>query len=79
MTELGIGTERLLGFIERIERLETERSSLGEDVTEVFSEAKAMGLNVKAMRVVIKLRKLDKSDRDEQQHIVDLYTKALEM
>lgn len=79
MTELGIGTERLLGFIERIESLETERASLGEDVTEVFSEAKAMGLNVKAMRVVIKLRKLDKSDRDEQQHIVDLYTKALEM
>ena len=75
----GIASERLRTIIERIEHLEEEKSALAEDIREVFSEAKSAGFNVKILRQVIRLRKLDNSDREEQEAILDLYKRALDM
>ena len=75
----GIAAERLRSFIDRIERLEEEKASLAADIREVFGEAKASGFDTKVMRQVLKLRKLDQQDRQEQEHLLDLYLRALEM
>ncbi|MEK9677070.1 MAG: DUF2312 domain-containing protein [Rhodospirillaceae bacterium] len=75
----GIVGERLQSFIERIERLEEEKMALSEDVKEVYSEAKSAGFDIKIMRQVIRLRKLNSSDRREQEELLDLYKNALGM
>ncbi len=75
----GIAGERLQSFIERIERLEEEKTALSEDVKEVYSEAKSAGFDIKIMRQVIRLRKLNSSDRREQEELLDLYKNALGM
>ncbi len=75
----GIAGERLRAFIERIERLEEEKAALAADVREVYSEAKGTGFDVKTMRQVIRLRKMDRDDRQEQEHLLDLYKRALGM
>ena len=73
----GIAVERLRSFIERIERLEEEKAALAADVREVYAEAKSTGFDVKIMRQVIRLRKMDRNDREEQEHLLDLYKQAL--
>ena len=75
----GIASERLRTIIERVERLEEEKAALAEDIREIFSEAKVAGFDVKILRQVIRLRKLDSSDRQEQEAILDLYKRALDM
>ena len=75
----GIASDRLRTIIERVERLEEEKAALAEDIKEIFSEAKAAGFDVKILRQVIRLRKLDSSDRQEQEAILDLYKRALDM
>lgn len=70
---------QLRSFVERIERLEEEKASLGKDITEVYNEAKGMGFDTKIMREVVKLRKLDKAERQERDAILDLYKSALGM
>ena len=75
----GIVSERLRTIIERIERLEEEKSALAEDIREIFSEAKSAGFDIKILRQVIRLRKLDNSDRQEQEAMLDLYKRALDM
>ena len=73
----GIAVERLRSFIERIERLEEEKAALAADIREVYAEAKSTGFDVKIMRQVIRLRKMDRDDRQEQEHLLDLYKQAL--
>ena len=75
----GIEVDRLRSLIERIERLEEEKSGIQSDIRDIFSEAKSSGFDVKAMRAVFKLRKLSVADRDEQDLILDCYRKALEI
>ncbi len=75
----GIAGERLRSLVERIERLEDEKAALAADVREVFAEAKADGYDVKVMRQVIKLRKMDHADRAEQEEVLALYKHALGM
>jgi uncharacterized protein (UPF0335 family) len=75
----GIAGERLKSFIERIERLEEEKRTLAEDIKEVFSEAKGVGFDVKTMRQIIKIRKTDQEDLDEQEALLDTYKRALGM
>ena len=75
----GIAVERLRSLIERIERLEEEKKELGNDISSVFAEAKSAGFDVKIMRIVLKLRKMNAADRDNQEFLVDTYRKALEM
>ena len=75
----GVAGERLKSLIERIERLEEEKAALAEDVREVYSEAKGSGFDIKIMRQIVRLRKLDSSDRQEQEAILDTYMAALGM
>ena len=75
----GVAGERLKSFIERIERLEEEKKALAEDIKEVFSEAKGVGFDVKIMRQIIRIRKRDKDDLDEEESLLDVYKRALGM
>lgn len=75
----GIAADRLRSFIERIERLEEEKAALTSDIREVYAEAKGNGFDTKVMRQVVRLRKLDSSDRAEQEELLDLYKRALGM
>jgi uncharacterized protein (UPF0335 family) len=79
MAKSGFAKEHLKSFIERIERLEEEKAALAADIREVYSEAKGTGFDVKIMRQVVRLRKLDTADRQEQDAILDLYLSALGM
>ena len=73
----GIAAERLRSFIERIERLEEEKAALAGDIREVYAEAKATGFDVRTIRQVVRLRKLDRDARHEQEHLLDLYKRAV--
>ena len=75
----GVSAERLRAFVQRIVRLEEEKSALAGDIREVYSEAKGTGYDVKVLRQVIRLRKMDKTDRAEQEAVLDTYMRALEM
>ena len=75
----GIAGERLRSFIERIERLEEEKRTLAEDIKEVFAEAKGSGFETKIMRQIIRIRRMDKDDVDEQETLLDIYKRALGM
>jgi len=73
----GVAAERLKSFIERIERLEEEKAALTSDIREIYSEAKGSGFDTKVMRQIVRLRKMEDADRQEQQAILDTYKKAL--
>lgn len=75
----GIAADRLRTIIERIERLEEEKAALAADIRDVYAEAKGAGFDVKVLRQIIRLRKLDQADRKEQEEILDLYLRALDM
>lgn len=68
---------RLRDYIERIERLEEEKKDVQGDIKEVYAEAKAAGFDKKALKAVIKLRKMDAASRDEYSDAVDNYMNAL--
>ncbi len=76
-SDKGISAQRLKSFIERIERLEGERAALGADIREVYGEAKSTGYDPKIMRQVVKLRKMDASDRQEQESLLQVYLDAV--
>ena len=75
----GISTDRLRSFIERIEHLEEEKSFLAADIREIYAEAKENGFDAKIIRMIIRLRKMDQADRQEQEQILDLYKRALDL
>ncbi|MBL0941590.1 MAG: DUF2312 domain-containing protein [Alphaproteobacteria bacterium] len=80
MTDIGgISSNHLRQFIERIERLEEDKSVVSEDIREVYAEAKANGFDAKIMRQVIKLRKMDSAERSEGEVLLNLYLSALGM
>jgi len=71
------GRERLRQTVAKIERLEEEKKEVAEAIKEVYAEAKALGFDTKALRAVIRLRKIDKADREEQELMLDTYLLAL--
>ena len=73
----GVDPGRLKSLIQRIEKLEEEKTALAGDIKEVYSEAKSAGYDVKIIRQVIRIRKMDKADRAEQDELVDLYLNAV--
>lgn len=75
----GLSPEHLKQFIERLERLEKEKQDLMEDIREVFREAKGNGFDVKTMRAILKIRKKDPSDIEEEEYLLDTYKRALGM
>jgi uncharacterized protein (UPF0335 family) len=79
MAKSGFAKEHLRSFIERIERLEEEKKALADDIREVYSEAKGTGFDTGVMRQVVRLRKMESADRQEQEAMLDLYLGALGM
>jgi len=75
----GIGADQLRSFIERIEHLETEKDAIGEDIKEVYAEAKSEGFDTKIMRQVIRIRKMNEADLQEQEELIEVYKRALGM
>lgn len=73
----GIAADRLRSFIERIERLEEEKAGLTADIREVYAEAKGTGFDSKVMRQIVRLRKMDSADRQEQEALLDVYRRAI--
>lgn len=75
----GIAGDQLKSYIERIERLEAEKAELAADIREVFAEAKGNGFDVKIMRQLLKLRKMDRDEAAEQETLLDVYKRAIGM
>jgi uncharacterized protein (UPF0335 family) len=75
----GIAADRLRSIVERIKRLEEERKELGSDIKDIYAEAKSAGLDVKALRAVIGIRKRDSADVEEHELLVNLYRATLGM
>jgi len=73
----GVAGTRLKAFIERIERLNEEKSDIVEDTKDVYTEAKAVGFDVKTIRKVIKLRSMDTEKRSEEDRLLALYKSAI--
>ena len=69
---------RILSFIERIEHIDEELKALSEGKKEVFSEAKGEGFDVKVLKEILRLRKQDEDERDEQESLLDLYMRAIQ-
>ncbi|MEI9428655.1 DUF2312 domain-containing protein [Mesorhizobium sp. Cs1299R1N3] len=78
-TSQTVAAGQLRALIERIERLEEEKKTVGDDIKEVFAEAKGTGFDTKAIRKIIALRKKDQAERQEEESILDLYMAALGM
>lgn len=74
-----VAADQLKSFIERIERLEEEKAGLTSDISDVYSEAKGTGFDVKALRKLISLRKKDHAERQEEEAILELYMQAMGM
>jgi uncharacterized protein (UPF0335 family) len=74
----GVAKDRLKSIVERIERLEEEKLALVADIREVYSEAKGAGFDVKVMRQLIRLRKMDSEDRSQMEAVLDVYERALD-
>lgn len=75
----GIAADRLRSLIERVERLEEEKKGISSDIRDIFAEAKSAGFDTKIMKAVIKLRKMNAADRDEQEFLLETYKKALDI
>jgi uncharacterized protein (UPF0335 family) len=78
MTQTGaIAADVLRSFIERIEHLEEEKKNIADDIKDVYAEAKGSGFEPKIMRQVVRLRKMETADRQEQEALLDLYSHAV--
>ncbi|MEX0839534.1 MAG: DUF2312 domain-containing protein [Parvibaculum sp.] len=75
----GVARDQLRSIVERIERLEEEKTALSNDIKEVYAEAKGNGFDTKTLRQVVRIRKQDKAERQEQEAILELYLSALGM
>lgn len=71
--------DRLLSYIERIEHLEEEKRSIQSDIKDVYAQIRSEGFDEKTIKAIVKLRRMDASDRDTQEALLDLYKNALGM
>lgn len=74
-----VTASQIRAFVERIERLEEEKKSISDDISEVYAELKGQGFDTKAIRTIVRLRKKDANERQEEEAILDLYMSALGM
>ena len=74
----GVNAGQLKSLVERVEKLEEERGAIAGDIREVYGEAKSAGYDTRIMRQVVRLRKMDKTDRAEQDELLELYLDAVE-
>ncbi len=77
MTTNSVDSGHLRAFIERIERLEEEKKTIADDIKEVYAEAKGTGYDIKIMRKIVSLRRVDVNKRKEEEEILELYMSAL--
>lgn len=77
MSEGNVAADQLRLLIERIERLEEEKKGLGDDIKDVYLEAKATGYDVKTMRTIVRLRKMERNARQEAEALLETYKNAL--
>jgi uncharacterized protein (UPF0335 family) len=75
----GVAVDQLKSIIARVEKLEEEKAAIADDIKDVFAEAKGNGFDVKAIRQILKLRKMDAQEREEEETILDTYLRALGM
>lgn len=75
----GIAAKQLQSFVDRIERLEEEKSGIADDIKDLYAEAKGQGFDVKVLRKIIAMRKKSKEDRQEEEELLELYKAALGM
>lgn len=75
----GVAGEKLLSLIQRIERLEEDRTNIGADIREIYSEAKGIGFEPKIIRQLVKMRKMEASDRQELEALIESYKAAIGM
>lgn len=73
----GVAGKRLKSFLDRIERLEEEKKGLADDIKEIYAEAKGTGFDVKTMRKILKLRKMETDKRREEEELLELYKAAI--
>jgi len=79
MSDSTVAADQLRSFVERIERIEEEKAALSSDVREVYAELKATGFDPKTVRQIVRLRKLDTNELQEQEALLDTYKSALGM
>jgi uncharacterized protein (UPF0335 family) len=79
MSAANVAKDQLKAFVERIEKLEEEKKTIADDIRDVYAEAKGNGFDVKALRAVVRLRKQDSNERQEQEAILETYMHALGM
>lgn len=79
MADGAIAADQLRLFIERIERLEEEKKGIADDIRDVYAESKSNGYDVKIMRQIVRLRKMETHDRQEMDAILDTYRSALNL
>ncbi|WP_428493704.1 DUF2312 domain-containing protein [Rhodopila sp.] len=75
----GVAADRLRSLVERIERLEEERKALASDIKDIYAEAKSAGFDVKVLRQLIRIRKQEAAEVEEQETMLDIYRRALGM
>ena len=75
----GINAEQLKGIIARVENMEEAKAAIAADIKDIFAEARVNGYDCKAIKQILKIRKLDASEREEQESILDVYLHALNM
>jgi len=79
MADSSVARDQLRSIIERVERLEEEKKAIADDIRDVFAEAKSNGFDVKTLRTVVRMRKIEAAERQEQEAMLDLYLSALGM
>ena len=73
----GVAGKRLKSFLDRVERLEEEKKGLADDIKDIYAEAKGVGFDVKTMRKILKLRKMETEKRREEEELLELYKAAI--
>ena len=79
MTDTSVAADQLAAYIDRIERLEAEKKTIMADMAEVYKEAGGDGFDVKAMKELIRIRKMEEADRNQREELLDIYKRALGM
>lgn len=79
MADTSVARDQLRSIVERVERLEEEKKAIADDIKDVYAEAKANGFDTKTLRTVVRLRKVEAAERQEQEAMLDLYMSALGM
>jgi uncharacterized protein (UPF0335 family) len=74
-----LAADRLRSLVERIERLEEERKALANDIRDIYAESKSAGFDVKVIRQLIRIRKQEPAEVEEQETLLDVYRRALGM